>query len=893
MSQPIPTLHRTTPSTSSIHPAPSAIDASADPSALPVDRANLFASSPSKQAFLGTSPGYGSDISNEAVGGHSYSSPPAQTAPLPALHSPSQPAGRSTKDSLPVLPLNAPVKSTSTGISNGPSTSSSTSTTQMASQTTFPQRPSIGSRTSTDERTRPSISTDYMMVHAPSIPSAAPTPTSATATVSAPSPTTPFATSASLNPMHGSASTSKMAVQQQAAQIPDGVPTTFDEATLRALCDTDVGVALLYERIKQSMNSAREAASFFKKRAALEEEYGRSLQKMSKVALESYGSVDGKAGSYVTSYHTILATHEQLAESRLKFAQRLAEMSDELSNLVKEVDRNRKSARDTGSRLERNLLDAEQGVEKARTRFDSAAEDLERLLLLKSGESSKGGELAAQHAATGGSASGQVLASKGRSLGKAMSKGGMQLFKNSKNPQQLLRQEEDVRARTSQLSDTFRREVLQTQQMRQEYFNLQLPRILRSLKETADEIDNGLQFHLSRYAFLYESTLLADGMVVTPAGAGAESGGSTGLKTAAESIDNRTDFKTFMQNYQVLHARDYRGPRREGPYEEGFVNQPGQGAAGHSPSATAPRSAGHTANGSLGGAGPLQKIRPIFGVDLATQMARDNVEVPGILEKCAASVEAFGKENIGIYRLSGTTSKVQRLKAKFDADWVQVDLFEDAEALSDVNIVSGCLKLWFRELPEPLLTWELYRNFVDAAKVDNDRLRHIRLHEVVNQLPDANYSTLKALMGHLDRIRSCEQLNQMSASNLAIVFGPTLLNPPPAGMVFPNQPGAGGEGGTGHANGGVDEGEHESGASGGALQDMAFQSKAVETILIHYADIFLEEEEIEALERQKNGQHQQQEGVDLRDEYAVDQGNVSPTQQTGATDAAPSSGNLR
>jgi hypothetical protein len=44
-----------------------------------------------------------------------------------------------------------------------------------------------------------------------------------------------------------------------------------------------------------------------------------------------------------------------------------------------------------------------------------------------------------------------------------------------------------------------------------------------------------------------------------------------GLKSAAESIDNRADFKQFMQNYQVVHARDYRGPRREGPYEEGFV----------------------------------------------------------------------------------------------------------------------------------------------------------------------------------------------------------------------------------------------------------------------------------------------------------------------------------
>lgn len=68
----------------------------------------------------------------------------------------------------------------------------------------------------------------------------------------------------------------------------------------------------------------------------------------------------------------------------------------------------------------------------------------------------------------------------------------------------------------------------------------------------------------------------------------------------------------------------------------------------------------------------------------------------------------------------------------------------------DINVVSGALKLWFRELPEPLLTHELYQRFIDAASLDNDRLRHIRTHEVVNDLPDPNYACLKYFMGHLD-----------------------------------------------------------------------------------------------------------------------------------------------
>ncbi|CAE6431774.1 unnamed protein product [Rhizoctonia solani] len=60
-------------------------------------------------------------------------------------------------------------------------------------------------------------------------------------------------------------------------------------------------------------------------------------------------------------------------------------------------------------------------------------------------------------------------------------------------------------------------------------------------------------------------------------------------------------------------------------------------------------------------------------------------------------------------------------------------------------------------------------------EIEGERLRSIRLHEHVNALPDANYSTLKYLMGHLYRISEREHVNQMSRSNLAIVFGPTLL----------------------------------------------------------------------------------------------------------------------
>ncbi|KAF8668177.1 Activator of mitotic machinery Cdc14 phosphatase activation C-term [Rhizoctonia solani] len=88
------------------------------------------------------------------------------------------------------------------------------------------------------------------------------------------------------------------------------------------------------------------------------------------------------------------------------------------------------------------------------------------------------------------------------------------------------------------------------------------------------------------------------------------------------------------------------------------------------------------------------------------------------------------------------------------------------------------------------------------AQIEGERLRSIRLHEHVNALPDANYSTLKYLMGHLYRISEREHVNQMSRSNLAIVFGPTLLGA-----------------------------RREDGELGASVQDTSWQCKAIETIL--------------------------------------------------------------
>ncbi|GAA5985878.1 hypothetical protein JCM11641_005330 [Rhodosporidiobolus odoratus] len=588
----------------------------------------------------------------------------------------------------------------------------------------------------------------------------------------------------------------------------DAIPTGFDEGVLRALCDMDCGMPLLLERMKQGMASCREASVFLKKRAQIEEDYARAMSKLAKSSIDEYGRGEGKAGSFVTSWLSLLRTHELLGDNRQKFATQLSEMSDELSQLGKEVEKTRKTTRELGTRLERALLDQEGLVEKARGRFDSAAEELERLLMLKQGESFTPSSL--PHAGLSSSNN----PSKGRSFGKAMSK-----LKGPKNPAQVAKAEEEVRMRMGQSSDAYRAQVQGAQTVRQDYFQTQLPRILRSLKESVDEVDLGTQYHLSRYAYLFESLLVTDGLTISPVSV--EDG--PGIKSVVDVIDVREDFKLFMQQFVLnWQVSGQRGPRRDGPADEGFPSRPSLSPRASHSNLAAISSAYSPANT------PAAPTRPTFGVDLGEQMARDGVEVPRVLEKCAEAIELHGLDSMGIYRLSGTTSRVQRLKAALDRDIDGTDLLSE-EHLSDINDIAAVCKLWFRELPEPLLTWELYHQFIDVSKIENDRLRHIRLHERVNELPDPNYATLKFLMGHLDKIAQQESVNQMSVSNLAIVFGPNLLGAPPPHLAAHYLPPPSSSDGTDGAP-----------AGGGGLADMQWQSRCIETILRHYQEIFVE-----------------------------------------------------
>ncbi|XP_020496591.2 GEM-interacting protein [Labrus bergylta] len=174
----------------------------------------------------------------------------------------------------------------------------------------------------------------------------------------------------------------------------------------------------------------------------------------------------------------------------------------------------------------------------------------------------------------------------------------------------------------------------------------------------------------------------------------------------------------------------------------------------------------------------------VFGVDLSLMSHDRPDEVPFVVLRCTSEIESRALSVQGVYRVSGSKPRIQKLCQAFEIQKDQVDLSD----LSPHDITS-ILKHFFKELPEPLLTFDLYNNFIAVGKniqhlsereptPDTNEIMDIinSLQKLLQRLPSYCHSTLQHLLSHLQRV-SENQENKMSPSNLGIVFGPTLLRP--------------------------------------------------------------------------------------------------------------------
>ncbi|RMX45842.1 hypothetical protein pdam_00022703 [Pocillopora damicornis] len=164
----------------------------------------------------------------------------------------------------------------------------------------------------------------------------------------------------------------------------------------------------------------------------------------------------------------------------------------------------------------------------------------------------------------------------------------------------------------------------------------------------------------------------------------------------------------------------------------------------------------------------------VFGVDIATVSKREESDIPLVVIGCVQEIEKRGIEEVGIYRLSGATSDVRRLKDAFDNN-SQSALVQVAEA--DIHAVAGLLKMYLRDLPEPLFTDDLYIKFVEANGIKDPEEKKKKMMELFESLPKPNRLTIIYLLDHLRRLSEHQEQNKMGQNNLATVFGPNVLRP--------------------------------------------------------------------------------------------------------------------
>ncbi|KAI5750794.1 hypothetical protein M8J77_001337 [Diaphorina citri] len=163
----------------------------------------------------------------------------------------------------------------------------------------------------------------------------------------------------------------------------------------------------------------------------------------------------------------------------------------------------------------------------------------------------------------------------------------------------------------------------------------------------------------------------------------------------------------------------------------------------------------------------------VFGCDLGEHLLNSGHEVPMVLKCCSEFIESHGIVD-GIYRLSGVTSNIQKLRHTFDEDRIP-DLYTDDTIVQDIHSVASLLKMYFRELPNPLCTYQLYHSFVGAVQQSKLQDQLTQMRETVEKLPPPHYRTLEYLIGHLSRVAAHGDKTGMTARNVAIVWAPNLL----------------------------------------------------------------------------------------------------------------------
>ncbi|XP_053527780.1 rho GTPase-activating protein 17 isoform X5 [Artibeus jamaicensis] len=162
--------------------------------------------------------------------------------------------------------------------------------------------------------------------------------------------------------------------------------------------------------------------------------------------------------------------------------------------------------------------------------------------------------------------------------------------------------------------------------------------------------------------------------------------------------------------------------------------------------------------------------KPAFGTPLEEHLKRSGREIALPIEACVMLLLETGMKEEGLFRIGAGASKLKKLKAALDCSTSHLDEF-----YSDPHAVAGALKSYLRELPEPLMTFNLYEEWTQVASVQDQDKKLQDLWRICQKLPPPNFINFRYLIKFLAKLAQTSDINKMTPSNIAIVLGPNLL----------------------------------------------------------------------------------------------------------------------
>ncbi|EPX75035.1 rho-type GTPase activating protein Rga7 [Schizosaccharomyces octosporus yFS286] len=624
---------------------------------------------------------------------------------------------------------------------------------------------------------------------------------------------------------------------------------------IETILHSELGLSILNDRIKSHLNISKEFANFLKKRAILEEQSAKDLQKTTKSFLETFQETNAPSTSFPAVLVKSLQIHEQLAANSFTQYKAFSTCSDELLDFYKNSDRKRKSIKEYAKRQENSYLEAVVQMDKSKARFKSAESDYNHTLDQKNASDNQ------------------------KKVG----------FFKPKSNAQLSRLEEEARSKAESAESDMKSKIQSAQTAQQELLLIHRPNYIKQFFSLQREIESSLNCNYLRYTKLCETHTAMNGMLIRPQTVSAQ---NCGFEHALDAFDSNADFRQYVLDSATRRKNDQNPSDAsktkivQPPSSYGNSNHPptppsvnistptnpthisnpstnnfnrpipstnqqapnNQKQPSHQlpPSPTKSQKASPSPSAMKGPTVPTttspsptksDTVRPLpelqrpstpksskaaaspppmsihtkpnaadlttppspnffptqssvdppskpqtpitdstilFGAHLEAILLREHSNVPNIVAQCTTQIETFGLNIQGIYRIPSAAPKVLALRQQFTNDPLTV-LNSPKDYGNDVHCLADLLKSFFRELSEPLIPDQHYNDFIDAGNVEDEARRRDAVHRAINDLPDANYSTIRHLTIHLTKIKDNSDVNKMSTNNLAIIWGPTLL----------------------------------------------------------------------------------------------------------------------